>query len=400
MGYIEVKNNANENNNRYYTDNTNIISTLVDCTIDLCILTGKLSYKFIRWCFDGWFPIEENKKNFNILWKELRLYNQIGNMPIEKDVNIGSKSDFYSFTIPTGMSLNDFEKKRKEIAQFLHEDIRDVKIELINNLACITVNKLKDISFNYENYKFKNNKYLSIPLGINLKNYEVMYWNPNDPNTPHLLIAGNTGGGKSTLLYVILSYIVQYRSDVDLYIQDVKFVDLPIFENLAIRYNEGTHYATETLKELVDIMNERYKYIKSFGKRCANELDEKNKLNSIVYVLEELNAFNPKKDNEFFRYLGELLSRGRAANISVITVTQSPYSTILPGDLKNNYPAIIGLRTGTSEASKVICGQYEKLNYLKGEGHGYFFGPKGEVEFKGFNIQLKTIEKIVSNHKR
>ncbi len=172
-----------------------------------------------------------------------------------------------------------------------------------------------------------------------------------------------------------------------------------MFEEVATVYNEGTKFATETLKDLVDIMESRYKYIKSKGKRCANELNENDKLNSIVYVLEELNAFNQKKDADFFNYLGELLSRGRACGLSVIVATQSPYSTVLAGDLKNNIPCVAGLRTSTSEASKVVCGAYDKLNYLRGRGHGILFTADGEEEFQGFNIQLETIKNIVKNKK-
>lgn len=405
MGYIEMKNNVkqNEKNMGYYSGNTNILQTLVDASFDFVVLSGKLFWKFFRWSFDYYWPVKE-EIDFNILWEELSLHNKVGNMPIAKDVKIGNRSNFYTFTIPTGLCIEDFKNKEKQIAQFLNEDIKDIKIELINNLAAITVNKMKNISFNYKNYNFK--KYskgeLKIPIGINLKNWDIQTWSPNNPNTPHLLIAGNTGGGKSTVLYIILSFISQYRNDVDLYIQDVKYTDLPYFEHLAKRYNEGKNYAVETLKELVEIMEDRHKYIKAHGKRCANELNEKDKLNSIIYVLEELNAFNPKKDQEFYSYLGELLSRGRGANISVITVTQSPYATTLPGDLKNNYPAVIGLKTSTSEASKVVCGQYDKLNRLRGKGHGYMFSAEeedGESEFQGFNIELETIEEIVKNKK-
>lgn len=385
MSYNNV--NANKSNEV----NSNILQTFVDCAFD----AGAI---FLKWLFDGWI-IEED--NFNILWKELRLYNQIGNMPIEKKRKKGSRSDFYAFTIPTGLCIDDFQKNRKEISQFLHEDIKDIKIELINNLACITVNKLHNISFNYEDYKFEKSNELSIPLGIDLKTHSVLYWYPNSNkySTYHMLIAGNTGGGKSTLLYVILSHVVKFRTDVDLYIQDVKLVDLFAFENSknTIRYNEGTKYAVETLTELVDIMNERYKYIKSHGKRSVNELEEEYKLNTILYVLEELSTFKPKIDKEFFKLLGELLARGRAAGIRVITCTQSPYSDILPGELKNNFSCIVGFKTRTADAGKVICGEYGKLEYLRGNGHGYFIDAYGETEFQGFNINLKTIENIVKN---
>ena len=383
----------------------NIIGTLVNSLIDSGFMVGKLSWKFTKWCFDGWVNLEKPK--FNILFEETKLYNSNKkNKPILKKENHTNKTDVYIFTIPTGLSILDFTKRKEQIAQFLHTDLQHIKIENKNNLACITVYKDDAIEYFYEDYQFSMTKDIQIPLGINLENWNVVYWNPNETNSCHLLIAGNTGAGKSTLVYIILAYIIQYRDDVDLYLQDVKKVDMPYFANAkqVVRYNPGKDYADETIAALVDEMNARYDYLTEKKVRSMSELKPKDRLNSIIYVVEELAVFkygNGKgKDAKFFEKLRLILEQGRAVNITVICITQSPYSGTLPGEWKANFPCIVGLKTRTQEASKVITGDYELLTNLRGRGHGYLLSPQKDIEFQAFNIKLDTIKKIVEKNKK
>lgn len=383
----------------------NIIGTFVDSGIGSAKLLGQLSWKFTKWCFDGWVNLEKPK--FNILFEEIKLYNSNKkNKPILKKENHTNNTDVYIFTIPTGLSILDFTKRKEQIAQFLHTDLQHLKIENINNLASITVYKEGAIEYFYEDYKFPVTKNIQIPLGINLENWSIVYWNPNETNSCHLLIAGNTGAGKSTLVYIILTYIIQYRNDVDLYLQDVKKVDMPYFKDAkqVARYNPGKDYAEETIAGLVDEMNVRYDYLTEKKVRNMNELKPKDRLNSIIYVIEELAVFkygNGKgKDADFFEKLRLILEQGRAVNITVICITQSPYSGTLPGEWKANFPCIIGLKTRTSEASKVITGEYDILTNLRGKGHGYMLTPEQDIEFQGFNINLGTIKKIVEKNKK
>lgn len=385
--------------------NDNIVGTLIDSLIDSGFIVGKLSWKFTKWCFDGWVNLEKPK--FNILFEETKLYNSNKkNKPILHKENHTEKTDVYIFTIPVGLSILDFTKRKEQIAQFLHTDLQHIKIENKNNLAAITVYKDAAIEYFYEDYQFPVTKDIQIPLGINLENWNVVYWNPNEINTCHLLVAGNTGSGKSTLIYIILSYIIQFRDDIELYIQDVKKIDMWPFREARqiVRYNQGKDFAEETIDELVEEMSNRYDYLTEKNVRSMNELSPKYRKKSIIYILEELAVFKYKngkgEDAEFFEKLRLLLEQGRAVNITVICVTQSPYSDTLPGPIKANFPCIVGLKTRTQEASKVITGDYELLTNLRGRGHGYLLSPQKDIEFQAFNIKLDTIKKIVEKNKK
>ena len=70
--------------------------------------------------------------------------------------------------------------------------------------------------------------------------------------------------------------------------------------------------------------------------------------------------------------------------------TQTPYAEILPGLLKSNINTKIGLKVNTKEASKVVCGDYDSLTKLRGEGHGKIFTGNCVREIQCFNIKKEA----------
>ena len=255
-----------------------------------------------------------------------------------------------------------------------------------------------------EDYQYKIiDGQIWIPIGIDLKTYSAVYWNPLDPSQAHLLIGGSTGAGKSVVLRVIITHILKY-DNVKIYMQDTKIVDLYKFEKAKqiVALNEEKDFAVETLKSLVEEMKRRYKFIKSRGGHDISDLKKKQRPDFIFYILEELASFGSPKgqDKEFYELLAELLARGRASGIFVIITTQAPYSEILPGMLKNNINSTLGLKTKTAEASKVVCGDFEALVNLRGKGHGKFFTAGDMQELQGFKIKDDTIKKIIKENRK
>lgn len=343
-----------------------------------------LGSKFFYWLFDGYI---QPKEDFSLLWDETKVINSTGDKPMLKSQNKTAQRQVYTFTIPVGLSIDNFTKNKDAIAQYLHQDIKNIRIELVNNMAEMTIYNPSNLSFNYSDYSFDyKTKEIRVPLGINLKDFSVVEWRATDPSSCHLLIGGATGSGKSVSLDIVLKYLSQ-RDDVDLWIQDVKFVDLVGYENCPRTkvYNQGTDYALETIKALTNEMAERYKYLKKHGYKNLNECKEKNKPNYIFYVVEELATFSIKEHKEYFNELSEILSKARAAGIICILVTQAPYAEILPGKIKCNLNSVLGLRTKTPEASKVISGEYNLVN-LRGKGHSIFYTGGESIEMQVFKI--------------
>lgn len=344
-------------------------------------------------------------REFEYLFKQLKLENKDEHKPILRKTIDGVNYTAYLFTIPIGLSIDDFMNNKMPISQYLHQNYQDVNIELVNNQALITIKKENlNISYDYESYEFDEE--LKIPLGINLLNKKIMSWNFSEPNEYHLILGGTTGCGKSTMLRMMITHIIKHLSNkVELRLQDTKIVDLPDFKDVTCvtyyeEYKDGIY---EQLNSLVDEMTSRYKLIKESKSRDIRGYNEKNKnkLKYIFLIIEELSSFSKenKEDKEgFYIKLKDILTKGRSAGIQVIFTCQTPYNDVFPGDIKNNVNVKVGLACNTGEASKSICGDYDALLNLKGKGHGKLFSCGNICEFQGLNIQEETICDVVDKN--
>lgn len=368
---------------------------MIDVFAGSLIDSFKLLYKTLYKAFSN-----KDLYDWDLIYKEVGLCNKSKLYPILVDSNQKDEVKTYLFSIPYGLSINDFRKHKDKISQFLKVSDNSLKIDLRNNLAIISVYNTSLIRYDYEDYNF-NNKEFKIPIGIDLDTFKTVYWKPTDPSQAHLLIGGSTGGGKSVTLNVILSHIIKNRKDVQLYLQDTKLVDLYCFKDAkqVKYYGEGKKGIEETIQKLNKEMNNRYIQIRKAGCKDINSYRRIRRLPYIFLVIEELASFNPKDNKDFYNSLADLLAKGRASGIYVIITTQAPYSQILPGMLKNNINTIIGLKTKTKEASKVVCGIEEALVNLRGKGHGKIFLPDGMMEIQCFNISECTIGDIVNDSK-
>lgn len=343
------------------------------------------------------------ERKFDYLFKMIKLQNSDGHRPILRKTIDGNGYTAHLFTIPIGLSINDFKKNQYEISQYLHKDKDDVTIELVNNQVLITIREeIGDISFDYEDYKFEDE--MRVPIGIDLLTHRVVYW--EFLNAPHLLITGSSGGGKSVMLGVVLSYIFKHIPAAEIYAQDTKWLDMFSFKDCKQMkyYGENKEGIEEILEYLIDVMNERYNKIRSKHCRDVSSYNKKyknDKIEPIFLVIEEISSFdtNNKEDKMFFEMITKLINKGRGCFIEVILTTQTPYVNCVPGTLKNSIGTTIGLRCNTTQASLSSCGDALILTKLRGKGHGILFSLGNDTEFQGFNIQDDTIERIAKEVK-
>lgn len=205
-------------------------------------------------------------------------------------------------------------------------------------------------------------------------------------NSPHLLIGGTTGSGKSEALNTILFGLAKHYSSEELQflLVDPKGTELKDFEKSAhLRGAIGIFDddAIEILKDAVDEMERRYhafrgarvRSISDFNKQSAKE----SRLPWWVIVLDEyadLTSDNRKK-KEIEEQLKRLAQKARACGIHVIIATQKPSAEVISTNLRSNLPAQIALRVKSGIESRVIMDDLgaETLNgkgdaFIKAEG--------------------------------
>jgi DNA segregation ATPase FtsK/SpoIIIE, S-DNA-T family len=188
---------------------------------------------------------------------------------------------------------------------------------------------------------------------------------------PHLLVAGQTGSGKSVMINDILTSLL-YRnspSDLKLILVDPKQVELKPYDNLP---HLLTPVITEpekcisALKWATAEMERRYKALAEVSKRNIaeyNALKKEAGMPYIVIVIDELSDLMMAARNDVEALIVRIAQKARAVGIHLVLATQRPSVNVITGLIKANIPARIAFTTVSLVDSRTIIDQMgaEKL---------------------------------------
>jgi S-DNA-T family DNA segregation ATPase FtsK/SpoIIIE len=188
---------------------------------------------------------------------------------------------------------------------------------------------------------------------------------------PHLLVAGQTGSGKSVMINDILTSLL-YRnspSDLKLILVDPKQVELTPYNGLP---HLLTPVITEpekcisALKWAVAEMERRLRTMSEVGKRNIeeyNNLKKEEGMPYIVIVIDELADLMMMAARDVEALIVRIAQKARAAGIHLILATQRPSVDVITGLIKANVPARIAFTTASQVDSRTIIDQVgaEKL---------------------------------------
>lgn len=212
---------------------------------------------------------------------------------------------------------------------------------------------------------------------------------------PHLLIAGSTGSGKSTLMHSIVAGLVYCRgiNDISLIISDTKGVEFTKFIGVPHLLFEPATSVYQTLEQMDWIIEEverRLKLFSGLGTRNISEYRARGKsLASIILVIDELaDLLTDRTKPEGSRTsLGKIVAdkldvivrRSRASGVYVIAGTQRPSVNIVSGTIKANFPARISFRLPTQADSVTILGT-GGAEHLLSQGDMLFLNPNASIQ--------------------
>ena len=182
---------------------------------------------------------------------------------------------------------------------------------------------------------------------------------------PHMLIAGQTGSGKSVCINAIINSLLYRASpdEVKLILVDPKVVELQCYNgipHLLIPVVNDPRKAAAALAWAVAEMMERYdkfseKKVRNLeGYNQAVEKTGEKPMARIVIIIDELADLMMvcKKDVE--EYICRLTQLARAAGIHLIVATQRPSVDVITGLIKANIPSRIAFKTAQSVDSRTI----------------------------------------------
>lgn len=194
--------------------------------------------------------------------------------------------------------------------------------------------------------------------------------------TPHLLIAGSTGSGKSVCVNSMILSILYKRSpnEVKLILIDPKVVELKL-------YNDIPHLLTPVITEpkkafqalqyCLCEMERRYALLDGMGVRDITSYNhrivERNiateKLPYIVVVIDEFADLMATTGKELESVVARLAAMSRAVGIHLVLATQRPSIDVITGLIKANIPTRIAFMVASKMDSRIIIDQVgaEKL---------------------------------------
>ena len=194
--------------------------------------------------------------------------------------------------------------------------------------------------------------------------------------TPHLLIAGSTGSGKSVCVNSMILSILYKRSpnEVKMILIDPKVVELKL-------YNDIPHLLTPVITEpkkafqalqyCLCEMERRYSLldgmgvrdIASYNRRIVERNIATEKLPYIVVVIDEFADLMATTGKELEATLARLAAMSRAVGIHLVLATQRPSIDVITGLIKANIPTRIAFMVASKMDSRIIIDQVgaEKL---------------------------------------
>lgn len=219
--------------------------------------------------------------------------------------------------------------------------------------------------------------------------------------TPHMLVAGATGSGKSVFISSLISQLQQFdKKEAQLVLIDPKMVELSVFKNgkNTKSYHSEFSDITRALDKLVTEMDRRYNVLQSFGVKNLESYNNGDvKIPYLFVFIDEYGDLVSREEEQLKHKKGEprtikknvllLAQKARAAGIHVILTTQRPSIKIIDGDIKANFPTRCAFRTSTSIDSIVTLDQ-AGAEKLLGKGDMLLLNPakSGLERLQGFNV--------------
>ena len=356
------------------------------------------------------------EKNIETLEQVLRDFGISGKVV---EVNIGPTVTQYELSIASGTRVSKILTINKEISLALaKKDVRiqapipgksTVGIEMPNDQAqMVTLRETLELMPNQTHREL-----LAVGLGKDIMG-KVKWCEIN--KTPHLLVAGATGSGKSVCINdIIISILMKARPDeVKLVLVDPKKVELGMYTgvpHLLTPVVTDPRKASMALKKAVSEMERRYdlfeenktKNIESYNALIEkknlrlSEEEQIPKMPYIVVIVDELADLMLVAGKEVEDSIMRITQMARAAGIHLIIATQRPSTDVITGIIKANIPSRISFAVSSQIDSRTILdmGGAEKL---LGKGDMLFL-PMGESQperIQGAFVSEEEIQKVIN----
>ncbi len=331
------------------------------------------------------YELRDDMKNDEKIEHTLRMFNIMVKVPY----TFGSYSSVsYLLEIGAGVMIKNIAQHALDIANALNVPsvriLPDLTVYNGRSYLCV---EAPNVSRNKDTL-FWDARYLEgtkIPLGLD--NFgETICWDLHNHSTPHMLICGATGSGKSVCIRSTIEY-ARLAGVGRIIVLDPKYEFLSL-QGGGIEVIADIEDIELRMKELVAEMQQRAKTGASgmtmivfdefadavSSARSGRALDIKDENGKVT-----------GREKSLEENLKMLLQKGRSLGYRIIAATQRASTKVITGDAKVNFPVQVCFRVPKAVDSKVVLDE-EGAETLAGRGDGLIKSPEcfGTVRFQGF----------------
>ena len=343
------------------------------------------------------------------------------------DMTIGPTVTRYALQLGDGVKVSRITSLNKDIAYALAAaDVRilapipgqqAIGIEVPNEDRDVVA--LGDILTSKESKKATHP--LELAVGRDIKGQTVML---NLATTPHLLIAGATGAGKSSCINAMVTSVLMRTTpdQVRLILIDPKRVEMGQYEGVPHlltapvtdpkKAANALHWAVREMERRYDILsncgfrdiagyNSAYDRdelpVINFGEEDSREYE---RLPFIMVVVDELSDLMMVAARDVEDSICRLAQMARAVGIHLVVATQRPSVNVITGVIKANIPALLAFAVCSLDDSRVIL--YEQgAERLVGKGDMLLLGPSSSTpqRIQGAWVEEKEVREVVATWK-
>lgn len=275
---------------------------------------------------------------------------------------------------------------------------------------------------------FQENKKMKLPVAIGktITNEVFMF---DLAKTPHLLVAGATGQGKSVAINAIITSLLykKHPAELKFVLIDPKMVEFYPYKALIHHYLAAApdvedndivitdcEKVINTLNSLVIEMENRYKLLMDAGVRNLEDYNEKfinRRLNPektvtdslhhrflpyIVIIIDEYGDFIMQAGKQVETPIARITQKARAVGMHMILATQRPSVNIVTGVIKANIPTRIALRTQSVIDSRTVL-DTKGAEHLIGRGDMLYAGNSNITRIQCAFVDTPEVDAIVEH---